>query len=169
MKTYPRRWRTDSFHAFKPMKLQTSRSNPGMSMNWKSWTMTMGTLLLLAGVAFWSRSQVLSFDHLDDVKSRVHAVGYYCAADVADERVCSGFLISREPVSVDDAGSLCKAGRMGPEWRGRVWVTISPSCWQLQTVPDGAEVRRWGAIIAFGDGELLSEIDRTLDSTPILF
>ena len=56
---------------------------------------------------------------------------------------------------------------VGPEWKGKVWVTQNPRNYHLQTIPDQADSRVWGEVLAFGDAPLLSEIDDALLESPI--
>src|SRR5437879_1401988 len=93
------------------------------------------TVLGVGSLAYIAKRHDITFDHLRDAKSALVAAGYHCTSDCANGRLSSGFLLSREDVSWSDASKLCKVGVMGPEWKGKVWVTLSPDYWQLQSIP----------------------------------
>lgn len=131
-------------------------------MNWKVGTFGAVLLTALAGAAFVCKHDEVSFGRLHEAKARLAALGYHIVSDSANGQISTGFLISRNAVAWNEAGTLCKSGRMGPEWRGKVWVTLNPEIWQLHTVPEEAGVRVWGAVVAFGDDELLQEIEAGL-------
>lgn len=131
-------------------------------MNWKVGTCGAVVLAALAGIALYAKQHDVSFDRLQEAHARFSDLGYFCTADSASGRIGCGFLISRKAVTWSEVGSLCKTGPMGPEWEGKVWVTLNPEFWLLQAVPNEAGVRVWGAVIAFGDEAFLSEIEATL-------
>jgi hypothetical protein len=133
--------------------------------NWKGWLAGASILLAMMSLAVITKQSVVTFHHLKDAHARFSAAGFFCTSDRSNGRVGSGFLISRERVSWNEAGTLKKTGNMGPEWKGKVWVTFSPSYWQLETIPNHAGTRSWGDVVAFGDQELLSELDSVLASS----
>lgn len=121
-------------------------------------------LVVLAGAFYCTRNydDVIRFDQLPQAQARLANLGFFCTTDCADGQLSCGFLLSRNSSSWSDVCQLRKTGSMGPEWRGKVWVTLNPSCWELKSVPDQAGIRVWGAVIAFGDDELLREIEAAL-------
>jgi hypothetical protein len=131
-------------------------------MNWKVCTSGAGVWLALAASALFFNHHEVTFRRLPDAKAALAASGYHCVSDCAGGDIGCGFMISREAISWHEVGTLRKAGPMGREWQGKVWVTINPDCWRLQTIPDQAGARVWGAVVAFGDDELLRELDALL-------
>ena len=125
-----------------------------------------GLLLTAAGVSYSSKQAATTFTRLNQAYNRLATAGFHCTADSATGKLGSGFLLSRASATWSDAASLCKIGPMGPEWKGKVWVTFDSSMWQLRTIPENAGVRQWGAVIAFGDEDLLNEVDSMLDPSP---
>jgi hypothetical protein len=128
-------------------------------MAWVSGSVLLGVLL---GFHFYARQASATFHHMDEVKARLAAAGFICTVDSTNGTSGSGFLISRESVSWSEVGVLCKAGAMGPEWVGKVWVTMNPAHFNLVTLPDQAAMRAWGEVVAFGDDQLLQDIDAAL-------
>lgn len=128
----------------------------------------IGTIVvaILGGLAYNSKPSESTFAHLCDAKSHFVQAGFHCISDSASGELGSGFLLSRENVSWLEAGTLCKVGQMGPKWKGKVWVTFNSERWQLRTMPENAGARVWGSVIAFGDEELLDEIDSALKKSP---
>ena len=86
------------------------------------WQLAAGSILVAALMsgAFFFKQPGITFDRLPDAKAKLIAAGFLCIADSVHGQTGTGFLISREPVSWGDAGALCKAGPMGPEWKGKV-------------------------------------------------
>ena len=138
-------------------------------MTWKVILAGSMFVLLAGGVAALGKRQSVRFEGLDAAKADFRAAGFYCVADSVDERNCAGFLISREKISSESVNSMRKVGEMGPAWKGRAWVTLNPRCWRLQLIPDDAATRTWGNVIAFGDADLLRELDEILNSSVSLF
>ena len=136
-------------------------------MKWIRWFVGVVAILGLAGLVYSTRQSVVTFAHLCDAQTWFLRAGFQCTPDCATGKLGSGFLLSRQSATWNEAGKLCKVGRMGPEWRGRVWVTFNTRQWQLQSIPEDAGTRRWGAIIAFGDPELLNELDGILTKSPL--
>ena len=132
-------------------------------MTWK--TILGGAMIVLVAgsVAALVKRQSVGFEGLDAAKSDLRAAGYYCVADSADGRYCGGFMVTREMVSSDAVNSMRKVGEMGPAWKGKVWVTLNPGYWRLELIPDDAATRTWGNVIAFGDADLLQELDSILE------
>jgi hypothetical protein len=134
-------------------------------MKWSVSLSCAAVLVAVAGSFFLLQRQAATFEHLQDAKARLDAAGYFCVADNAHGYIGCGFLLSRNAVKWSEAGQLCKSGPMGPEWKGKVWVTLNPQCWRLESIPDAAGTRAWGAVVAFGDEDLLREIDELLSQT----
>src|ERR1051325_7405970 len=131
---------------------------------WRPWAAGVGVLLLLTGLSFWCKQDAVTFQHLRDAQARLLSAGFHCTSDVQAGRIGTGFLISRDQVGWSDVATLPKSGVMGPRWQGKVWVTTNPDDLQLQTIPDDADTRVWGDVIAFGDAELLDELDHALSA-----
>jgi hypothetical protein len=126
-------------------------------------------MLATAGLAYVAKHHEITFLHLRDAKTRLLGAGFICTSDRADGTLATGFLISRQSSSWSEAGTLCKVGPMGPEWKGKVWVTFNSNDWRLASLPEHAGMRVWGTVIAYGDEEFLSEIDGSLAPVPFSF
>jgi hypothetical protein len=138
-------------------------------MNWKAILAGVMLVLVVGGVATLAKRQSVRFEDLNAAKSDFRAAGYYCVADSVDERHCNGFLISRETIARESVNSMRKVGEMGPAWKGKAWVTLNPGCCRLEFTPDDAATRTWGNVVAFGDADLLRELDAILNPAPGLF
>jgi hypothetical protein len=132
------------------------------AMSWKIWLAGGVSLLVLVSVTCYARPQVVAFSRIGDVHTQLVEAGYYCTSDSSSGMVTDGVMISRQPSTREEAASLCKVGPMGPRWQGKVWITVTKPTWSIETIPDEAGVRTWGSIIAFGDPELLRDLDAVL-------
>lgn len=101
-----------------------------------------------------------SFDNLQQACSLVRTAGFFCVSDRADGTVDNSFIVSREPMTWEDAGHIRMSGPMGPRWKGCVWIIRSMPFTDLWTTPGDTEPRVWGKLWAFGDDDLLNEIER---------
>jgi hypothetical protein len=129
------------------------------------WTLAIVGAMVICGltaVGYYERESGMTFVNLAAAKAQLADAGFYCTPDGADGRLATGFLLSREPVTWNQVGSLRKIGPMGPEWQGKAWVTFSAPAWRLETLPEKAGLRVWGHVLAFGDEKLLREIDDRL-------
>src|SRR5262245_43983368 len=120
------------------------------------------TLALLTALCLGMRQHAIAFQSLDQAKARLLAAGFQCSSDSSHGNTTTGFMISRESISAEEICGICKAGDLGPQWKGRVWVTLNPDSWQIHSIPDHADTRVWGSVIAFGDGAFLTEVDDVL-------
>lgn len=136
--------------------------------SWRYW-LAGGALLVLVGLVFWVKPHAIAFSGLREAHASFVTAGFYCTSDAYDGQIGSGFVISREKLAWADAVELRKAGSMGPEWKGRVWVTVTPVYWQIEAIPDDAATRTWGEVLAFGDAELLDEIESALTEASFEF
>ena len=118
----------------------------------------------MAGSAVFFKHSGATFERLAEAKARISELGYFCTTDSESGQIGCGFLISRTTIDWSQTGLLRKTGPMGPEWQGKVWVTLNPRFWRLEAVPDQAGVRVWGSVIAFGDEDFLEEIESSLES-----
>jgi hypothetical protein len=74
-------------------------------------------------------------------------------------------MVSREVITSLEARCLYKAGGIGQNWQGKVWLThISTRDWDLSSASDDEDARTWGNIRAFGDNDFLNEIEGALKS-----
>lgn len=132
--------------------------------DWIAGLAVLGMLLLITWLLLPPRA--INFEGLDDACATIAARGFHCASDCADGRIDAGFLVSREETTPESVNQLCKAGPMGPEWKGKVWIrSYSPE--RVWTMPDDAHARIWGHVCVFGDGEFLAELEGTLQSVPM--
>lgn len=125
--------------------------------------------LATAGLSYVAKQNEIAFTHLSEAKDRLVDTGFYCISDRSDGSLGCGFLISREAMSWSEAGLLRKIGPMGPEWKGKVWVTLHQEHWRVVSLPDHAGVRVWGSVVAYGDEEVLSELEEFLAPAPFSF
>lgn len=133
------------------------------------WAIAAGAAMVLAtaGVTVVSRQYEIVFEHVQEAQERLARAGFHCRSDRADGSIGSGFLISKEALSWIDVGSLRKVGPMGPDWKGKVWITINRPEWRQESLPDNAGLRCWGSVIAYGDEALLQEVDAALAPLPL--
>jgi hypothetical protein len=138
-------------------------------MNRHQWlTGVLGLASLAIAVWLVAPARTVSFDKLADACDGIRAHGFHCRSDYQDGNVHgSGFMVSRQPATWQEANRLFKNGTMSAAWRGKVWVTdLDPELSYF--LPDDASVRYWGRICAFGDEELLAEMEAALQQrTPV--
>lgn len=130
-------------------------------MKRREWLTVLGVAALLLTSFLLSRPAI-SFARLEDACMRIRLAGFHCTGDAADGRMMQGFLVSRERVSLDGVNALCKTGKMGPAWQGKVWIAWNTPNWTLCTVPDDAGTLHWGHVTAFGDRQFLEELENKL-------
>jgi hypothetical protein len=102
------------------------------------------------------------FANVTEASVNIKAAGFHCTSDRNDGIIQSGFLITTEEANWKVANDLCKVGKMGPDWKGKVWISYSGLTGTLCNVPDDATTRTWGGVCAFGDSNLLDQIEGTL-------
>jgi hypothetical protein len=129
-------------------------------------------ILAVAGVAAflglcWALNSPtpIVFPTVPEACVNVTAAGFHCTSDREDGVIAHGFLVTTEKTDWNVANNLCKIGKMGPEWKGKVWVTFTASKGALCVLPDDAATRSWGSVCAFGDEDLLNQIEGTLRRT----
>ena len=127
-------------------------------------------IVALAGVAIFGLCWVLAspppivFPSVPEACVHVTAAGFHCTSDREDGIIAHGFLVTTEETHWRVANNLCKIGKMKPEWKGKVWVTFLLTKCFLR-IPDDAASRSWGSVCAYGDAELLNQIEGTLRRT----
>jgi len=132
-------------------------------MNRKRWTIGLLTLIV-CGVAGWfllHREVPVVFPTLEQAYVSIKQEGFLCVSDRVDGEIGAGFLVSREELTWAEVNSLVKAGPMGENWKGKVWVSYD-SGRSLVIIPENAHARVWGNVLAFGDKDFLTEIDSAL-------
>jgi hypothetical protein len=129
-------------------------------------------ILALAGMAAflglcWALTSPppIVFPNVPEACVNVTAAGFHCTSDREDGIIAHGFLVTTDETDWRVANSLCKIGKMGPEWKGKVWVTYSNTRGALCVLPDDAASRTWGTVCAYGDADLLNQIEGTLRRT----
>lgn len=132
-----------------------------MLKDWKVCASVLALVLVSGTITWLGRDPGMGFERIHEAQSKLAGLGLHVTTDRANGHVSCGFMLSRDAAKWTDVCLLRKTGSMGPEWRGRVWVTLNPSVWQLESIPDHAGIRVWGSVIAFGDDELLREIEAT--------
>lgn len=121
------------------------------------------TLVLLGSCL----KRAIAFNKLDEARTTLRSLGYFCISDRSDGIIGTGFLVCRKELHWVEACSLSKVGKFGPEWRGRVWfAVIDDNNLELCGIPDWPGSRVWGNVVAFGDADLLDEIEGHLTPTP---
>jgi hypothetical protein len=108
------------------------------------------------------RNKVAPVRDLPEARSRLEAAGFHCVSDEPAAGNMAGFQVSRTPSSRDEVVLLRKSGPMTAAWKGKAWITVTAPHWNLAAVPEGAAVRIWGHVIAFGDENLVGELDQVL-------
>ncbi len=118
--------------------------------------------LATCGLALYTKERAVSFHDVRDAKARIASAGFRCTSDRSDGDLVTGFLVSRQPITWYEVGTLCKGRPMGPHWEGKVWVTQKAKDILLMSLPEQVGVRVWGDVLAYGDEEFLSEIENSL-------
>jgi hypothetical protein len=120
--------------------------------------------VLAVGLVFLSllTPQPIFFRDVGEASRCIQAAGYCVTSDRTDGVIQSGFLVTTQEATWEDANNLCKIGKMGPEWKGRVWVSQLAPGFCLGTLPDDAKPRTWGDVCAFGDPVLLEQLEDKL-------
>ena len=106
---------------------------------------------------------VIAFASTHEAFASVKAAGFCCTADNPGGRIDNGFLVSRMEFQWQAIFLMHKGIFSASEWKGKVWFARRTASARLQdAVPDGAGVRVWGNVIAFGDADFLDELERAL-------
>jgi hypothetical protein len=131
-------------------------------MKRKDWLLGFAVLACLLAIAWylWPRASI-SYADLMEARTGIEAEGFFCTSDRTDGKICTGFMVTREPATADEANLLPRGGPMGPEWDGKIWVRkcTGATYW---TMPDNVEHRIWGGVCVFGDKDFLAEIEAAL-------
>lgn len=126
------------------------------------WMIVAMTILILGLYWAFSAPTPIVFSTIGDARVNIKSAGFHCTTDRADGFIQSGFLVTREESDWKVVNNLCKIGKMGEEWKGKVWVTYTNESGVLCTVPDDAPTRTWGGVLAYGDAKLLDQIEESL-------
>ncbi len=131
-------------------------------MKRREWIAGVTSLALLAAVAWFLMPQrEVTFSTVREASVRIAAQGFQCTSDRIDGMLDHGFLVTRDETSWQAVNVVAKAGPMGPEWKGKVWVSgVVPN--QIWNMPEGASAKMWGGVYAYGDGDFLAEIEIAL-------
>jgi hypothetical protein len=129
------------------------------------WIVAAMTVLVLGLYWVFSAPNPIRFPTVTEASVNLTAAGFHCTADRADGVVTCGFMVTQEESTWKVANNLCKIGKMGSEWNGKVWVTYTNDSGTLCTIPDDATTRSWGGVLAYGDARLLDQIEETLRRT----
>jgi hypothetical protein len=143
-----------------PLRLASA---PGSNVPTWKWTV-IGAAIVAAVVGLGSQTRIGPDRQPDlpEARTRLQAAGFHCISDEPGAGNMAGFLVSRKPATREEAARLCKGGRMTAAWAGKAWVTVTAPHWALADVPEGAGVRAWGNMVAFGDEEVLRQLDELL-------
>lgn len=129
------------------------------------WLVVGMTVLILGLYWIFSAPTPIVFPSVNEASASIAGAGFHCTSDREDGVVSCGFLVTNEESNWKVANNLCKIGKMGPEWKGKVWVTYTNESGVLCIVPDDAATRTWGGVLAYGDARLLDQIEETLRRT----
>ena len=119
------------------------------------------SILLLSALVL-NRKTEMAFTSLVEAKSRMASGGFHCIGDCADGRCSTGFFVSRAPVQWEVANIMSKTKRLGPEWKGKAWVSLDSPFWRSEVIAENAGWRTWGNVTAMGDAEFLVELEEAL-------
>jgi len=122
----------------------------------------LGAFALFLLLRLFFPTPTITFHDVKEASNSIQAVGFRCTSDRVDGIVASGFMVTEEDATWKDANNLCKSGPMGPEWKGKVWVSLVPAHGTYGTIPENAPTRSWGGVVAFGDAKLLDQLENTL-------
>jgi len=100
-----------------------------------------------------------AFENLQQAHESITRVGYHCVGDREDGQLQYSFVVSRMPITRADVVGMRKVGAMGSTWKGRIWIVAPSSDVPLLTAPGEVPPRVWGRVLAFGDADLLDEIE----------
>jgi hypothetical protein len=128
----------------------------------RRWSLELfGFLCILSlAVLFLEQRQACAFDNLHHAHTQLVKAGYCCASDREVGRLQYSFVLSPDALTRTDVVAMRRAGPMGRDWKGRVWIVAPASASAMVTAPGDVPPRVWGAVWAFGDRELLDEIER---------
>jgi hypothetical protein len=126
------------------------------------WLGLVGLAFFLGLIAVLMQRRPLDFQNLDEAAAKAKEVGFFVMSDRADGIIEVGFLVTPDPANTTDANNLFKIGKMGPEWNKKVWVTRTSRLSNLVAISDGAVLHYWGNVVAFGDSQMLDELEAKL-------
>jgi len=107
----------------------------------------------------------VSYNELAEAHNDIKGAGFLCTADRADGKTANAFLVSRTPITWDEANKIWKSGNTKDDWTGKVWVARNSAKFALETSPNDQPPRVWGRVLAFGDPQFLDEIEGQLKRT----
>ena len=132
-------------------------------MNRDRWLIAAAIVLFLVARAFIVPTHI-QFKTLTDASTSIKAAGFHCRSDRADGIIQSGFLVSQNEVTWQEVNELNKIGKLGAEWKGKVWVTSNGAFGDVGTLPEDGCKRVWGDVWAFGDEKFLVLLEGVLQS-----
>lgn len=127
-----------------------------------AYTCSAVVVLLIAVRWYLSAYTPISFNDLPDAVSCIRVAGFHVTSDRIDGEIQTGFLVTAEQATWKDANDLVKVNKIGPEWKGKVWVTIIGETGAHGVVPEEANARTWGRVCAYGDKDLLNQVEYAL-------
>ena len=136
-------------------------------MAFKSLSLTLGGFFvctLMIASSYWVSSDSATYRDLKQTYTVISQNGFHCRSDRYDGENASGFMISRKPLAWEYVNEVPKVGPMGSEWQGKVWVTshMNLQCPHV-TIPDKAKLHIWGTMFAFGDEDIINELELEID------
>jgi hypothetical protein len=129
-------------------------------MLWR-WGLAAVVLGTVGGLLAWGWLGLRQAPHFADIfelQSWARARGLYCQSDRRDGKILFGMALSRQALSWEDAGRLCKAP--GPGWEGVIWAApVTPTLAREIAPPWSGECRVWGGVIATDEPRMFDRLD----------
>jgi hypothetical protein len=128
----------------------------------KRWSLGLFGIIGSVSVAvlLLDQNRACAFESLQHAHVQIVQAGYRCVSDREDGQLQYSFVVSRDALTRADVVAMRKTGPMGPEWSGRVWIVAPVPDSAIETAPGDVPPRVWGRVWAFGDANLLDEIER---------
>jgi hypothetical protein len=136
--------------------------NPIRQMQIRAYIGAAVLAVLIAFLGSLLHRRATSFESLAQGYEMLRARGYHCIGDRHDGKIHGSFIVSRDRLTWNDVASMYMCGPIGPRWKGRAWVIRTAPTAIQYTSPGDAAPRVWGSLWAFGDEELLDEIEQSL-------
>jgi hypothetical protein len=95
------------------------------------------SILLICTVVLDRRNKI-EFKSLRESKSRLEAIGFHCIPDRSDGSWAAGFIVGRSPGSWEQVNTMCKSRPLGPDWKGKAWVSVNSPLWRSEHMPEKA-------------------------------
>jgi hypothetical protein len=105
----------------------------------------------------------VAFGAIEEASIAVQNAGLCITADNPSGNITKGFLVSREPLHWLEIVPMSNGTYFAAEWKGKAWLARRWADWRIpDSIPEGAGVRVWGDIVAYGDPDFLDVLERAL-------